>query len=399
MRLNKIINSEKLQLKILFFISAAIFTLHFAIVKSSLYSDIRYYYLQARSVVIDHDLDFGNEFLDLGLTNSLVPLARNPYPVGTALFLMPALLTADNFASTFSFAKIPTSNYGYNILYQMSASFGNIFLTVLGYLVLKKILENYFSKSIAFYTAVLIFFGTNVFFYSAVEPLMSHSLSFFISTLFVYVFLMRRGGFNYYKILGILAGVAGLIRTQDLLLITLPLLQIIIYYRKNTALAVTFILHLAACCFLAFLPQMLYWKYFYNTFWYSPFLDVGFNFSQPQIFHVLLNTQNGAFTITPVIALSILGLFMAYKKNVILNSYILIFFLLQLYLVSSWNVYTQGGSFGIRMLISTLPLLSLGLGRLLSILKKNFGDKGVLGLSGGFVILNQFLIVRYLLSF
>ena len=180
---------------------------------------------------------------------------------------------------------------------------------------------------------------------------------------------------------------------------------------------------------VGFLPQIILWKYFYNTFWLSPYFGTGFNLLKPQVIYVLFNTQNGLFTITPIVGISFLGLFLLkrrfYTKNTLiciknnifgdhnllrelqtrvrgvypLYSYLLIYFLLQLYLVSSWGAYFQGGSYSIRMLITTYPLLSFGLASSVEKFINKFGEIFTILAVFFFSLLNSLLIINYLLRF
>jgi hypothetical protein len=168
---------------------------------------------------------------------------------------------------------------------------------------------------------------------------------------------------------------------------------------------------------LGFLPQILLWKYFYNTFWYSPYFDVGFNFLRPQILHVLFNTQNGLFTTTPIILVALImviikttgikrkskiGIWdLSENWNLEIGIYFqtLIYFLLQLYLISSWNVYTQGGSYSIRMMLTTYPLLAFGMANVIGKAIKKLGSRKTLVLIFLFSALNLLSIISYLLKY
>jgi len=376
----------------IFFLSLIVFLLHTAYTKTSIFADARYYYSITHSIISDKDLDFSNEYGHFGIQ---MPLGKsgaptNFYPPGVSFFWIFGLWLTQ---------AINVDPSGYGFFSQLGVALTSIFLGILGLIFLRRMLLKYFSKTVSLLTVVTLFSATNLLFYIAVEPINSHAVSFFVSTLFVYYFLNHQKDNYYYLSLGLIAGVAGLVRTQDLALLTLPLIKLVLFERSSLKKLTSNFLYLTAGTFLGFFPQLILWKYFYGTFWVSPYLDFGFDFLHPKIIYVLFNSQNGLFTITPIIAFAILGQFYFAGKNFYLSFLSLSYFILQLYLISSWNAYFQGGSFAIRMIITTYPLLSLGLASLIERLIQKFAIQKTLFLIIIFSIVNSFMVIRYLLTF
>lgn len=386
---------------LLFFISSIlIFLAHTAYTKTAIFADARYYYSYTHSAVKDFDLNFTNEYKDLnagGFPNS-VGYPTNFYPPGVSLFWIPGFFTADMFAKSINiFIPNLISTKGYGFFYQFFAGATSTFLGVLGLFLVYQLLKDYFSNIIALISTSALFFTTNLFFYTAVEPINSHAVSFFISSLFVFYFLKNEKDKHYYVTLGLIGGVAGLIRTQDLLILILPVIKIFLEKTKLSTL-ITYFLQLSSGALITFLPQILLWNFFFNTFWYSPYLDSGFNFFKPQFIHVLFNTQNGLFMLTPSILTAVIGLLTFRKRKNSIFLYSITYFLLQLYLISSWSVYTQGGSYSIRMIITTYPLLIFGLA---SVVKYLFRKSKLItySLLSIFVFYNFISIIHYLLGY
>jgi Dolichyl-phosphate-mannose-protein mannosyltransferase len=390
--------------------SLVVFFLHSLLTKTSVFADAKFYYSYTRSFVFDNNLLLGNEFFNLGLLekvphNQFAPIF---YPPGVSIFWVPLFQITFGFTNLIK-AIIPNLKIsGFEPIFEYSAALTSIFLGISSLFLVFKIISQYFSEKVSLLTVTALFFATNLFFYIAVEPINSHAASFFVSTLFVVYFLTRKKDGLYYIILGLIGGVAGLVRTQDLLILSIPIIQIILNYRRSLRTLISFILLLTVGCFIGFSPQILLWKYFYNTFWYSPYFDVGFAFLKPQILHVLFNYQNGLFTVTPVVAIAFIGILLKFisklelRKWIVENNifvYALFYFLLQLYLVSSWKEYTQGGSYSIRMMLTTYPLMSFGLAEITEKVIKKIGDKKTIYIIGGFSILNFFSILNYLMKY
>ena len=408
---------EKYLFTTLLFISTFIYLFHTVYTKTSIFADGRYYYSITRSIVKDWDIDFENDykFFDIQMPEGISGTPINFYPPGVSFFWIFGFWLAGGVVQILDiFIKIDTSGLGF--IYQLSTALTSIFLGLFGLFLVQKIASKFFSKTASLLATFSLFSTTNLLFYIAVEPINSHAVSFFVSAFFVYYFLNYshshpelisgskkipkpvRNDKGYYLTLGIIAGVAGLVRTQDLLILILPAIHIILKQRHDFRLLTTYILLLTSGAFGAFLPQLILWKYFYGTYLISPYLEFGFNFLHPQIKHVLFNLQNGLFTMTPAIALAFLGLFLI-KNHYSLKFYSLLYFLLQLYLISSWNAYSQGGSYSIRMIITTYPLLSLGLAKISEEMIKKIGTSKTFLAISFFSLINAIMIIRYLILF
>jgi hypothetical protein len=384
----------------IFISSFLIFLAHTAYTKTAVFADAKFYFATTRSIIKDGDLKFTNEFISLGIKPTIThkDYVWNMYPPGVSLFWVPLYLTVDSLNIPFRLLSVDTAGYG--LPYQTSAALTNIFLGTLGLVLLHRLLSSFFSKDVSFLTTLTLFLTTNLFFYIAVEPINSHAVSFFVSSLFIYYFLKHKSDRRYYLILGLIAGVAGLIRTQDSLLLALPAIGLIAR-KKSLQFQIRKYLVLAFGYLISFSPQIIFWKRIFDTFWYSPYLNVGFNFLKPQIIHVLFNTQNGLFAITPAVAFAFIGLMINLKHNNLkkVSFFSITYFLLQLYLVSSWSNFFQGGSYSIRMMVTSLPFLSFGLAKIIEYLDKNIGGFKTYAIATIFSILNFSLILRYLLSY
>lgn len=404
----------------LFFVfSFFVFALHSFVTQTSVFADAKFYYSITRSLIFDHDLLLGNEFLKFDLLKVIPPNNFIPsfYPPGVSIFWLPLFYTAFGFTHLIQLLLPHIRFSGYEKIFEFSAGLTNISLGIFSLFLIYKMLSKYFSEQISLLTVSLLFLTTNLFFYIAVEPINSHAASFFLSTLFVYYFLTRLKYRSSYFLLGIIGGFAGVVRTQDLLILVLPVSYLIFRHMRSLRLFASYGLLLFTGTVVGFIPQILLWKYFYHTFWFSPYIETGFNFLNPQILHVLFNSQNGLFVTTPVVFIAVIGLFVKLfflfgkLKFGICNLFVnwdlkikiyflaLLYFLLQLYLVSSWNVYTQGGSYSIRMIITTYPLLAFGSAEVVKQSIKKAGKNITLILIILFTAMNFLSIVNYLLKF
>lgn len=393
---------------IIFFFSLFIFLVHTLITKSAVYSDGRFYFAYTRSIVKDSDIKLDNDYSLLGIKPAINEggFAVNTFSPGTSLFWIPLYWLTD---------KLISEPSGIGIPYQFSCAISSTVLGILGLYLLFRLLCKYFNKTISLLAVLSLFLTTNLFFYVAVEPINSHAASFFMSALIVYYLLKKENSLLKKEkpllkseqklflkdafILGILSGIAGLVRTQDALIITVPMLKLFLDHKTQTKYLVTGYLLLATGFIFAFSPQIFLWKLFFNFYFPPPGWGYGFSFFSPHIFYVLFNLHNGLFVFTPITLISLVGLFVFKNQNKKLAFLSLFYFFLQLYFISSWQEYFQGGSYSIRMIITTYPLLAFGLATVI----KNFLAKGglypTLLAIGTLASLNMLLIVVYLLIF
>jgi hypothetical protein len=387
---------------LIFFGSFFIFLTHLAFTKTALYSDSRFYYSYTVSWVKDHDIRINEELLKLTAEEPSVNksgLAVNTFPPGVSILWIPSFWLADNFAKSVNLFGEYLDDSGYGINYQTEVATASILLMTLGLYLVYRMLSEYFSEKISLLSSITLFTTTNLLFYGAMEPLMTHSISFFTSALFIYYFQKHIRNKNSYLVLGFLAGIAGLVRALNSFLILIPFFELLTDTKRGLKEKVTNNLKLALGYLMGFFPQIYLWKLFFNEYIIGPSWGYGFDFKNPQIIHVLFNTQNGLLTLTPISFIAFLGTILFWKKGKKLAFYGISYFILQLYLISSWAEFTQGGSYSIRMLVNTYPLLSFGLAEILKRYQDGFGETKTILTISALSAINAFLIVRYLLIY
>ena len=380
----------------IFIFSIVIFIGHTIFTKNAVFGDGKFYYAYVRSWVFDRDINLVNDFELLGIKPSVNSrgLAINTFAPGSAiLWYFPYLLT-DNLVRLITLQRT-----GLELTYQFAVGLINIILGVLGLFFVYHTLKKYFKNQSSLFAAFILFATTNLLFYIAVEPINSHAVSFFISSLVVYYLSTKLENLTLGDvfILGILSGLAGTIRTQDIIIFTIPAIAIFFKFRKHLKILVTCYLLLVTGILLGFLPQIYLWKIFFD-FYFPPYgWGYGFTFLSPHISYVLFNIQNGLFILTPTIALGLFGLFLFWKKQKLISFMGIFYFLIQLYLIASWRDYYQGGSYSIRMLITTYPIITFGLAYFIEKLMKQVNLAFILTSIFFLFMINSFLIIRYLL--
>jgi hypothetical protein len=374
MNLKKLLYDEHYHWKIyIAFVIVSIFLLlgRIVVTKSTVGGDAVLYYITARSILMDGDLDFQNEFHHfynevspftgnrkinyIPPPNSKTGKVPNKYPVGTSLLILPFMLVARLVSPICSLMGWDIAREGYGLLYQFFAGIASIFYAFLALLLIYKKGKSEFSSVSALIGLLLIWLATPLIYYMTMESIMSHSFSMAMVTFFLYLWLKKREKYSPKDLilLGLLGGVMSIVRYQDALFLIIPLLDIamskkpLLYKLRSFVIVAFFFL-------IGTLPQ-LYTNY---VLYGSPFTYTygreGFPYwKSPKFLYSLFSTQSGLLLWSPVIAFSLLGSVIIARKWKRLGLLIIFGFLIQLYLVSSWWAVFQGDSFGNRMLLNS----------------------------------------------
>jgi hypothetical protein len=290
----------------------------------------------------------------------------NKYNYATALLEMPVFLVQYKIASFFN---SPPPLYGayYTKGILLSAS---IYLS-LGLLMLGSYLKKKFGWYSTIVTLSLIYLGTNLLFYTTVEPGMSHVFSFFCVCGMVYFTerAIKNNRWQDHITNALFIALAVIIRP-----INLPIVLFFLFYEvynftdfKNRLVYFYKQIHIPFIYFFAFvllfIPQIIYWKmltgdFFVYSYGYS---DERFIYwSSPRFLDVIFGVQCGWLPYTPIMAIPFIATFalVAKKKFNGLAIAVTMFFIT--YLCASW--YSNFScALGFRSFVEYYPLLSIPL--------------------------------------
>ncbi|MGA3013005.1 MAG: hypothetical protein ABSD71_03105 [Bacteroidales bacterium] len=258
---------------------------------------------------------------------------------------------------------------GFSLFYERMTIFPEVFYLILGLFFLRRFLSRYFSRTVSYITVILLFAGTNLYYYGIDEGLMSHVNSFFLFCLFL--FLLKKFLDSEKKQYGLIVGIsfvfalAVLIRPTSIILLTwIGFLDVKSFNdfkdRLRLFLKPLYIITFLIAGFIIFLPQFIYWKYLTDHFFYYSYNNETFtHWKNPQIFSVWFAPLNGFFLYTPLALFFMVGIIQMIKKKLMNGIFIGIFFIFISYLFSSWCCWYFGGSFGYRPFVEFYALLAI----------------------------------------
>lgn len=338
-------------------------------------SDVISYYLYLPATFIYQDINL--DFLDTapdeikskvwyynGPNNSRV----SKMSCGLAMMFSPFFLSAHCYALN--------SNYpanGYSLPYRVGILVATICFLAFGLYYLRKTLNLFFPEFVTMIVCASLVFGTNMYYYSIYDPGMSHVYNFAIIIAFVYYSIKwnQAQSFKLSVILGALLGLISLTRPTNIIIALFlffydvksfqELQAKIKHWLKNWK----YLFLIAFIGFLVWIPQLSYWKELTGQYWYYSYQDEGFFFNHPVILRGLFGYRKGWLLYTPIMALALLGIACLRKQ---LSSFflpLLLFVLLNTYIILSWWCWWYGGSYGARAFIDCYGLLGIPLAALI----------------------------------
>ncbi len=276
----------------------------------------------------------------------------NKYPIGVALLQTPGYVIANAANSIFFGGGFDQ----YAGPYQFMVLVSGIVACLVGFYFLWKFLSKRFSEKVTIVTLGLIFLTTNIIHYSTYDVSFSHIFSFASFAYLLYLiddFTLDKKSLFYFLRLGLTFGLIVTVRQTNIIV---GLLFLIIAYKlfKNFSLGRIVkeywkqFLIMGLSAFLVFFIQMLYWKLVTGNWLVFSYQGEYFDFFHPEIFNVLFSFRKGLFLWTPMLLLTVPGIYFMFKEKDKFRFLIPAMILLQIYIVSSWWAWSFGFAFGHR---------------------------------------------------
>jgi hypothetical protein len=385
------------------------------------------YYAYARSLLIEHRLDFAPDWLHanasfaearvddqghiLASEYTVTGHIDDHFSVGPAILWSPFLLLAHGFvkaADRLGFA-IPAD--GFSRPYRIAMAASTALYGFLGLLLSFDLSRRYFAEKWAFLATLAIWFASSLPVYMYFNPSWSHAHSAFAVSLFLWYWNRTRSGRSWpqWAVLGALSGLMINVYYLNAIFLVLIVWEAVSNYRQpadsvnQEPLLKQFEEYalFALVTILALTPTLL-------TKWliYGKVLESGYpafdswSWTSPKIFAVLFSSDHGLLSWTPVLLLALIGLVLLARTQPAFAGGLLSTFVVYLYFVASFTNWDGLSSFGNRFFISFTPAFVIGLTALLEKLARRLGNPSkamrVAGLSvAALIIWNAGLMVQW----
>ena len=265
----------------------------------------------------------------------------------------------------------PYEANGYSKPYHFTLSFSALFYLWIGMLLLANVLRRYFNDKVIAFTLFAVVIGTNLFFYTTREATMSHSFLFSLLALFLWltVRFYERPTIKRIILAGLVAGFITLIRPTNIIILLVFFLWDIKSFSVFKDRFMFFInryhwvLLMALAFIIIWIPQFFYWHYISGKIFYFTYGEAGgrFFFNNPQIYNILFSYKKGWLVYTPIMIFALIGIFMLLKRKPGLFLPLLLFKIVNIYILASWWSWWFGGGFGLRSFVESYAFLSIPL--------------------------------------
>ncbi|HXN71946.1 MAG TPA: hypothetical protein VN861_05260 [Candidatus Acidoferrales bacterium] len=344
------------------------------------------YYAFGRAMLIGGNLDFTKDWLD---ANSSFRMGRvgsdgsinenqftvtshldNHFTIGPAILWAPFLVTAHLFVEASHVFGSHVSADGFSSPYRIAMALGTAFYGFLAIWFSFLLARKYCGEKWAFVAAIGIWFASSLPVYMYFNPSWAHAHSAFVAALFLWYWDRTRAARTWKQWL-ILGGIGGLMMDVyyvSAILLIIPLMESLAEYWKGLqAREIDRVSKLFICnvifviaIFVVFAPTLLTKKIIYGSYLNFGYTERWF-WKSPALLKVCFSAEHGLFSWTPILLLSVAGLFLLRRYDRDLSFFLAGGFLFYLYAIGCYENWSGISSFGNRFFISLTPLFVMGL--------------------------------------
>lgn len=342
------------------------------------------YYLHLPSRFIYDDPDLKGDWINIindkyNNTPTLYQLMQSPkgglidrFFCGMAILWTPAFF-AGHFAA--GFLNYPTD--GFSAPYQWALILYGAIFAIIGLFYLRKVLLKFFTDGVTAVTLLIMFLGTNLFFFTGIGNDVPHVYIFTLFAALIYYTIKWHEvqKWAYMLAIGIVAGLIIAVRPSEMIVMAIPAFwgitsseslknkfNLIWKYKFQVISAIVL-----AGLFL--LPQLLYYRIYAGEYFVNVYNDAAstLNLSNPRFGYVLFGFRKGWFIYSPLSLLTVLGLIFTWKYQRVYFWPVLIYLVVNIYIIAS---FTSLVSYGWRAFIQSYAILALPLGSLVFAMAK-----------------------------
>ncbi len=341
-------------------------------------------YLMARSTALDHDWDFKNDLKDFGdpwrqQTNAVTGRVEIPHPIGPPLLWTPLIWIAHAGSAVANAVGANIPRHGYTEWDQrfvfLSSALAAIFAVLLGRKLATKLIRPGWTPT---YAAIAVLFGTSITYYATYMPSYGHALDAATCAAFLAYWALTIGRTDWRRwiVLGVLLGVAMLIRVQDIAFGVVIVVEVAgaiigdlrrraIDWRMRALILLGGGALTLAVALVVFTPQLVYWQIIYGDWRALPQGSRYTRLGSPMVLELLYAPRNGWLSTHPIAYLSVIGLVLVPRRARMISIAFVLVVALQVYLNSSIFDWWAMASFGQRRMCSVTIILVFGLTALL----------------------------------
>jgi Dolichyl-phosphate-mannose-protein mannosyltransferase len=344
------------------------------------------YYAFARAILIDGNLDFTRDWLD---ANSSFRMGRvgsdgninqnqftvtghldNHFTIGPAILWAPFLITAQLVVKASHIFGSRVSADGFSSPYRIAMALGTALYGFLAVWFSFLLARKYCGERWAFFGALGIWFASSLPVYMYFNPSWAHAHAAFVVALLLWYWDRTRAARapTQWLILGAIAGLMMDVYYVSAVLLIVPLMESLMEYwnRLNAGeigragkLLISNVIFVLGIL-VVFAPTLITKKIIYGSYFNLGYTERWF-WKSPALLKVCFSAEHGLFSWTPILVLSVAGLFLLRRYDRDLSFFFAGGFLVYLYTIGCYQDWSGLSSFGNRFFVSLTPLFVLGL--------------------------------------
>ena len=340
------------------------------------------YYAYLRSLTFDGDVDFANDYRLLYETDgpdastntwltSETPTGRAPnmMSIGPAILWAPAFLLVGGVVALLRLLDLGVPLDGVAAPFKLAAGLASIVYATAGVALTHDLCRRLFPALPSLWATLTAWLATSAVYYTLVSPTYSRAAALFTVSLFCHTWLRTRGQqrLTRYAWLGALAGLVGLVRWQDVIVIILPMAELgHAVWRRDLRVSdlAARAASMVGVMMLALLPQALAWQAIYGQPILMPQGSGFMRWTDPAVGAVLFSLKRGVFVWTPAVLLAAAGARARIRRDWVVGWSAVVVVLVGLYVNAAVSDWWAGEAFGARRFVSYTGLLALGLAAL-----------------------------------
>lgn len=350
-------------------------------------SDGAGYYAFARSIFVDGDIDFRNDF-DPPQTPFLWPpdygISRytgatiNPFTVGPAVYWTPMWWASHLFTYIGKATGMPWHADGYDMTYVVFITFATAIAGLGALLTLYQLLRRWYVAPVALLTTITMYVGTNLLFYTVYEGSYVHALSTWLSTIVVTLACRLEHDQRLRIWLWCAAASAALVLTYwvNAIVAIVPMLVITRlcwqrYQERDWHTLTQYMVYLGSMLVVVgtiLAPQLAVWQIMQGAWYRIPRESIRFTPQEFQLVAFFVGPLYGMIWWTPVYAIGLIGLGMfarAHRWHGFMFIITCAVFIVYNTSIPNWH---GSSGYGLRRLTSILPILAIGYAYVLHLL-------------------------------
>jgi hypothetical protein len=344
------------------------------------------YYAFARSLLIEHRLDFSKDWLEanpsfrMGHVDADGQIEKasytstghlaNHFSVGPAILWSPILIAVHTCVVLYDSFGGHVAADGFSKPYIIAMALATALFGFLALWISFRLARQYVPERWAFFATLGIWFASSLPVYMYFNPSWSHAHSAFTVALFVWYWnrtRVTRSTMQWF-ILALLGGLMMNVYYVNAAVLLFPLLETLTAFwaARRTAETGTVVrlflnnIFFAAVVFVVFLPTFITKKIIYGSY-----LNFGYtehwDWRSPALLKVGFSSEHGLFSWTPIVMLAVVGLFLFRKHDRFLTFCSISVFVAYIYIIGCYENWAGLSSFGSRFFVSLTILFILGL--------------------------------------